>query len=380
MLEPDNIYLGHTLDLLKPAPDGFVDCVVTSPPYWGLRDYGLEPIVWDAKEGCQHLWILKHSSGLTGGQNQGKKNENPDGCTYRPVPPNDSAFCSLCGAWRGSLGLEPTFQLYIDHLMQIMAECRRVLKDTGTMFVNIGDSYSNPNQAGGGDPTIGKRNLGGAGYPKRGMSGIPAKSLVGIPERFAIRMTDDLGMIRRNTIIWYKRNCMPSSASDRFTVDFEPVYFFVKQGDYWFKQQREPYIYDLDRWGGDYKIKPIQEKLDPSEMACANSLARERNMRPNLNGRNRRCIWDIPTEPSSEPHFAMFPQALVEPMIDAGCPPDGIVLDPFSGMGTVASEAIKQGKRFIGIELSPDYYKLSTKRIALELQQLNLFHNTEVAV
>ena len=171
-------------------------------------------------------------------------------------------------------------------------------------------------------------------------------------------------MIRRNTIIWYKRNCMPASVKDRFTVDFEPVYFFVKQGDYWFKQQLEPHESNLiskRTWGNKYDGYNNLRQERSTDAGLLNPL-----------GRNRRCVWDITTEPSTEPHFAMFPQKLIEPMLAAGCPPDGIVLDPFSGMSTVASVAIKQDKRFIMMELSPEYAGRAKKRIDLEKQQMKM--------
>ncbi len=289
-------------------------------------------------------------------------------------------FCSLCGAWRGSLGLEPDFNLYLSHLMQIMAECKRVLKDTGTMWVNIGDSYNShsvskewaadaPNKKLA-DSVIrsdSRDNAYKAVAARGSLKGYPDKCLIGIPERFAIRMTDELSMIRRNTIIWHKRNCMPSSANDRFTVDFEPVYFFVKQGEYWFKQQLEKSLwYEFDG------RSQIEGGVKSNGKCSTGNYATDKVAYRQDGKRNRRCVWDIPTEPSTEPHFAMFPQKLVEPMLDAGCPPDGIVLDPFAGMCTVASVAIKQGKRFIMMELSPEYAGRAKKRIDLEKQQMRM--------
>ncbi len=183
---------------------------------------------------------------------------------------------------------------------------------------------------------------------------------------------DGKPLIRRNTIIWYKRNCMPSSVKDRFTVDFEPVYFFVKQGEYWFKQQKENGA--GNKWGKYTNLK--YGNSTDGAMQSIKEMTREEYIEK-YESRNMRCVWYIPTEPSTEPHFAMFPQKLIEPMLAAGCPPDGIVLDPFGGMCTVASVAIKQGKRFIMMELSPEYASRSQKRISLEKQQLNMFHKTE---
>lgn len=320
---------GDCLELMKDFPDKCVDAMITSPPYWGLRDYGVE----------------------------------------------------------GQLGLEPTFQLYLDHLMQVMAECKRVLKDTGTMWINIGDTYGGNTQAGNkvfGNPEFNKNR------PSRELTKTPAKtggvpkSLVGIPERFAIRMTDDLGMIRRNTIIWWKRNAMPSSVKDRFTVDFEPVYFFVKQGKYWFEQQTESALgydgrKDIEYKGGAkdmaggahtrWHFKNLQDKGQPVHTMHLNRLNGEEYMSPI---RNRRCVWDIPTKPFPGSHFAVFPEALVEPMILAGCHEGGVVLDPFMGSGTVGIVATNNRRNFIGIELNPEYAAMAINRISPYFAQVKI--------
>ena len=193
------------------------------------------------------------------------------------------------------------------------------------------------------------------------------KSLCLIPERFAIEMIDR-GWTLRNQIIWHKPNCMPSSAKDRFTMDFEYVFFFVKNKKYWFETQYEKYTEPMNRWGGKYKRRAINEKLDPKGLANANSLARpQRDMRPNKKGRNKRCVWEITTKPYPEAHFAVYPEKLVERMIKSGCPEKGIVLDPFHGSGTTGIVAKKLNRNFIGYELNPDYIKLSEKRYHDEL-------------
>lgn len=291
---------GDALNVLGRIPDEFFDCVITSPPYWGLRDYGVD----------------------------------------------------------GQLGLEPTYQEYLDRLIQIMAECKRVLKDSGTMWVNIGDSYSTMSgNMGkglkyGGMPKFSDNAFNS--MPEKMKVDMPAKSLIGIPERFAIRMTDELGMIRRNTIIWWKRNCMPSSVKDRFTVDFEPIYFFTKNKKYWFEQQKEPTV------TFDYS------KRDRNNTKLNNVPGRTRMgglVTNQYKERNVRCVWDITTKPFKGAHFAVFPETLVEPMLSAGCPSAGWVLDPFSGSGTVGVVAKKQDKNFIGIELNPEYIKMAESRM-----------------
>jgi len=307
------IICGDARELIKTMPDSSIDCLVTSPPYWGLRDYGVE----------------------------------------------------------NQLGLEKTFEEYIDNLNGIFAEVKRVLKPTGTCWVNLGDSYSGSANAGGEDsrtcngrPNARDKNL----QTKRG---VPAKSQCCIPERFAIAMVDRLGWIKRNTIIWYKRNAMPASVKDRFTVDFESVFFFVKSGKYYFEQQKEPYTAPMNRWGGD-KLKANGEST--WDGGTGQDTYRDRNMRPDPEGRNKRCVWDINTQPFPEAHFAVFPPALVEPMIKAGCPESGIVLDPFMGSGTTAMVAKQLNRNFIGFEANSEYCAIGEKRLR------NTLYNEELAL
>ncbi len=369
------ILQGHVLDELGNIPDEFFNCVITSPPYWGLRDYGLEPMIWDAVDGCEHEWdtqdrIVESFSGKGAGwligHEKGEKDakqisrkEHPEYWEKKNI---GSSFCSLCGAWRGSLGLEPTFQLYIQHLMQIFKEVWRVLRKDGTCWVNIGDTYAGSGGCGSreyhksGHTQFGKPYTRDEQYqaPKPIQDNVQSKSLCQIPSRFSIAMTD-AGWILRNEIIWYKRNCMPSSAKDRFTVDFEKVFFFTKDKKYWFEQQRE---------GNDtYKtVAKVGQKRFGGNTAPGQPTIREDRIIETV-GRNKRCVWDITTQPFKGAHFAVFPNKLVEPMLSAGCPVDGWVLDPFAGSGTVGVVAKEQDKNFIGIELNPDYCKMADRRI-----------------
>ena len=235
------------------------------------------------------------------------------------------------------------------------------------------------------------------------------KSLVGIPQRFMIEMIDR-GWVCRNVIIWHKPSCMPSSAKDRFTVDFEYLYFFTKQGEYYFEQQLEPYTEPMDRWGGDKLVAKGNSQWDSG---TGQSSYRDRNMRPNPEGRNKRCVWKIPTSPSNweycnncdtifigkdrsrirkykieetemrecpicnstedwESHFAMYPEELCITPIKAGCPEGGVVLDPFMGSGTTAVVAHKLGRNWIGVELNHTSVSISKKLIEEETRQMKL--------
>jgi len=369
----NKILQGDALEVLKTLPDESVDMCLTSPPYWALRDYGVE----------------------------------------------------------GQLGLEPTFQEYIDKLCDIFDEVKRVLKKEGTCWVNMGDTYG---QSGGAGSQYGKHRMETLGMKKYGGHNVDgmSKCLLQIPSRFAIEMCNR-GWILRNEIIWYKPNCMPSSVKDRFTVDFEKLFFFVKSKKYWFETQYEPYTKDINRWGGNYKRRALNEKIDPAKKANANSLARaDRDMRPNEEGKNKRCVWTITTKPYKEAHFAVYPPKLCETPIKAGCPEfvckkcgeareriaeiktsydeskydrngdgiilgrkshphgglssnwespkitnkgltdcgcnagwdKGIVLDPFFGAGTTGLVAKQLGRDYLGIELNPEYIKIAEKRLS----------------
>lgn len=229
-VEVNNIICGNTLSVLKTLPAESINCVVTSPPYWGLRDYGIESVIWDGDKDCKHVWgnkttTLKHKSGE---MNPGKESWFKD-----RGGSNDkgNCFCLKCNAWRGSLGIEPTFELYIKHLCDIFDEVKRVLRKDGTCWVNLGDTYGGSGNRKG--HTLETSNLNrltvgyGATEGNQKTTKGYEKSLLMIPQRFAIEMVNR-GWILRNTLIWKKPNCMPSSAKDRFTVDFEYVYFFTK--------------------------------------------------------------------------------------------------------------------------------------------------------
>ena len=309
----NTVVCGDSLTILKTFPDESVDCVVTSPPYWALRDYG--------------------------------------------VP--------------GQLGLEPTFQEYINRLCDIFDEIKRVLKKEGTCFINIGDtymgnsSYSEKGRQGLGNDKVGminKKQWLDPKYPHKEKlrarehiisCQISEKSLCQIPSRFAIEMSNR-GWILRNTIIWHKSNCMPSSVKDRFTVDFEKVFFFVKNKKYFFKQQLEKTL----------TKNTLVRNRDLTKLNNTPGRTRMNGLKVNnYDFKNKRCVWTIPTRPFKEAHFATYPEKLIEPMIDAGCPIGGVILDPFFGAGTTGLVARKQNKNYIGIELNPTYIKIAEERL-----------------
>jgi DNA modification methylase len=320
------LYQGHVLDVLKAMPDESVDMVMTSPPYWGLRNYDGEAQVW--------------------------------------------------GDWQGSLGLEPKYEMYIDHLIEIFAEAKRVLKKTGTVWVVIADSYAGPNR-GRGTKNWSEKQTSNTGTLDIGAfipcTDVPAKSLIGIPERFALAMTDRLGFIRRNTIIWHKPNPMPESVKDRFTDDFEYLYMFAKSGKYYYEQQFDQIA--------ESSVARFQQDIEHQRGSDRVPGKTNGNMKAvgYLDGRNKRCVWTIPTTSAvvSGTHYASYPEKLCEIPILAGCPKDGIVLDPFSGTGTTQAVAKRLGYKSIGIELSEKYCKVIAERLRAITMPMELLEEHE---
>lgn len=366
--------------------------------YWGLRTYKTEPIVWGNGEQhlesgdklsrvnryaatCEHEWGNEipragyRSNDSHPGQIQSIATQNRNEVM--------SNFCLKCHAWKGELGLEPTVELYIEHLISIFNEVKRVLKKTGTCWVNLSDSYyasggaHKPEHANPGLSKSASRN----GVPRSwgNSDNIQPKSLCAIPERFMLAMVGNSWIVR-NDIIWYKANPIPESVRDRFTGTYEHLYFFVKSRKYWFEQQFDNAI-TFDDTIRDRDISKLNNTPGRSRMAglITNQYTQ----------RNRRDVWEINTEPYKGSHFAVFPERLVETPILSGCPsqicttvctkceksgvidnscPDrespGTVLDPFCGSGTTLSVAKRLNRKSIGIELNPDYCRLAQNRVS----------------
>ena len=298
------LYQGDVFEVLKSIPDESVDCVVTSPPYWGLRDYGVD----------------------------------------------------------GQIGLEPTFQGYLENLWKVFDGIWRVLKPTGTCWIVMGDVYNTAktvyaNLKNKYDPEFNS-------YKKENQK-IKRKSLIMIPERFAIGMIER-GWVLRNQIIWHKPNGKPESARDRFTVNFEKIFFFSKNQKYYFKQQLELANYDgrkKDVLEPARKYGSRNYPLGQSQQMARKPVKRWPNQIDGKPARNKRAVWSINTKGFKEAHFAVFPQDIPQICIDAGCPKDGVVLDPFMGSGTVALVAEQMDRKWIGIELNPEYCEIVRQRL-----------------
>lgn len=321
----NKIVQGDAFETLKTLPDNQVDCVITSPPYWAVRDYRVD----------------------------------------------------------GQIGLEPTISEYISRLTTVFSEVKRVLKKEGSCWVVMGDTYGRGNRGPNTTETIRGRLL----VPKSPV--MTEKTLCLIPDRFAISMVDS-GWILRNRIIWYKPNCMPSSAKDRFTIDFEHVFFFTKSPRYYFETQYEPLsrkydeFFDNKAWSeGRAKYQnhrssrwmktglwPAFGGKKGSDGVNHTYSCEQRAV--NGHGRIKRAVWKIPTSSYSEAHFATFPERLIETPIKATCPINGVVLDPFMGAGTTGLVALKNARKFLGIELNPSYIEMANKRLEHFLKQSTL--------
>jgi site-specific DNA-methyltransferase (adenine-specific) len=408
----NKILCGDVREVLKKLPDECIDMSVTSPPYFSLRNYNEDGVIWDGDENCDHEWNVKETELTTGCSNKSTIVKYSTEKYAVHVQKSEVGFCKKCGGWKGQLGLESNMEDYIKHLCDIFDGVKRVLKPEGTCWVNIGDTYAGSGCKLPHHKIEGKQLqqvVHGAEPKSKPDLTISDKSLCGIPFRFSLEMKRR-GWILRNTIIWHKINQIPSSAKDRFTVNFEYLFFFAKNKNYYFEQQFESYNEPIKRWGGEF-IK--SKNLSEWDVGTGQKTFRDRSLRPNLQGRNKRTTWSINTQPIPDNHFAAYPVSLIETPMKAGCPEfickecgekrkkiykeiridtrpgdlskyrqlitrieegytkcncnegfeSGIVLDPFIGSGTTAIAARKLGRDWVGIEINEEYCEMCKKRI-----------------
>lgn len=340
-LPVNSIIQGDVLEVLRQFPDEVIDMIITSPPYYGLRDYGVE----------------------------------------------------------GQLGLEKTYQEFIGKLIDVFNEVKRVLKKEGSCFVNLGDSYGGSGGAHTNDKNPGisnsyvragfnKKNYGGFGQKRQDTTrqgrgrqgGTASKSLMLIPERFAIEMVES-GWILRNKLVWIKPNAMPESVQDRWKKAHEYIFFFVKSKKYYF---------DLDAIRTPHKEVSIKRAeyeqgrnalgLNPSSMGKKYLENKRyfgmpaRMVKLNPKGACPPDYFLVNTNCSekdgSDNHYATYPQELISKPMMAGSPKGGIILDPFMGSGTTAIVAKKLGRNYLGIEINPAYIKIAEARIKAVPQKL----------
>ena len=328
--EAVTLWHGDALAVLREMPDASVDCCVTSPPYFGLRDYGVPATAW------------------------------PE-VTYAPMPgmPPVTVPAMDC-----ALGAEPDPMAFVAHLRLLFAEVRRVLTDDGALWLNLGDSYYSGRGASTGvDAKNPARRFGVRSLDKGGATWAKPKDLLGIPWRTAFALQDDGWTLRAETI-WAKRNCLPDPALDRPARAHEHVFLLSKSRRYW---------YDADA---------IREDSDPEQEAHNQRYAKEYaghsaraattgqpgnvnnvgiHSRPGKGGRPARSVWSISAQPFAGAHYAVMPPTLAERCVITACPAGGVVLDPFSGSGTTGMAATKHGRRYVGIDLDASSLDLSLR-------------------
>lgn len=338
MTPSHQILVGDCIDMMRTLPDQSVQMCVTSPPYFGLRDYGVD----------------------------------------------------------GQIGLEQTPAEFIARLVDVFREVRRVLRDDGTAWVNMGDSYANGGRTT--RDTDDKLPARGMGFRPKDPEGIKPKDLMGMPWRLAFALQDD-GWYLRQDIIWSKPNPMPESTRDRCTKSHEYIFLLSKSRRYHCDMDaiREPAIYGVTPTGVgfghgfDEVAKPRaqrdsfqREGSKREQVISGQSKGTHRPDREQSNWdvltRNKRSVWTVSTHAFREAHFATFPPDLIRPCILAGAPRGGIVLDPFGGAGTTAVVAMQEGRKSILCELNPDYAAMAERRIAAAwldgAAQMDVFHDS----
>ncbi len=313
-----SIVVGDAADTLRGMDQDSVHCCVTSPPYWGLRDYGA----------------------------------------------------------KGQIGLESTVGEFLERIVEVFRGVRRVLRDDGTLWVNLGDSYAGT--SGGSDGKHAGIHRYRAGGRTMHKAGLPRKNLVGVPWRVALALQDD-GWILRSDIVWHKPCPMPESVQDRPTRSHEYVFLLTKGRHYHYDADavRTPLRDKTRTTYGTARKAPEGHERDGYVKAGNFAASTMQHRKPRLTedgefaGANLRTVWTIAPEPFKGAHFAVFPTALVEPCIKSGCPPGGLVLDPFAGSGTTGVVANRLGRDFVGVELNPEYAEMARRRIKADAPLFN---------
>ena len=349
------ILVGDVRERLRELPDASAQCVVTSPPYYGLRDYGTAS--WDGgRPDCPHR---------VGGQVQ--DNKAPGAIVAGVRPGVDASRCLDCGARRVDLqiGLERSPDEYVETMVAVFREVRRVLALRGTLWLNLGDSYANDAKWGGstgGRHPAGLHGATGIGRTRKS-TGLKPKDLIGIPWRVAFALQDD-GWWLRSDIVWSKPTVMPESVDDRPTKAHDYVFLLTRAPRYFYDAGA---IREADA-GTDHARRVLtgQASLEPSGGLASPHMGIRTATGRNGEGRNARSVWTINPEPFAGAHFATMPTRLAERCIRAGSQEGDAVLDPFGGAGTTGLVAQRLGRDCTLIELNPEYAAMAERRIAAD--------------
>jgi len=350
----DTILFGDCKETLSAFLPQSARTCVTSPPYYGLRDYGTATWI-GGDPNCKHRKVGKQGSNCI----TGHKNHDDMGSVGDYI---FKSVCPLCGAIRqdSQIGLEESPEEYVESLVSVFREVRNILTDDGTLWVNLGDSYYN------------YRPGKGQSYPKQSVSktkqdlpdecnkrgnkleGLKEKDLIGIPWMFAFAMRND-GWYLRQDIIWHKPNPMPESVKDRCTKSHEYIFLFSKNRKYFYDNEaiKEPVKKD---WG-------TRDRTQGKYHNTGTGLQPHSGLTKSYDRKNKRSVWSVTVKPYKEAHFATYPPDLIEPCILAGSEEGDTVLDPFMGAGTTAAVAKSLNRHYIGCELNEDYGNLIQKRI-----------------
>tara|TARA_R100000808_G_C2154957_1_gene166482 strand:+ start:7006 stop:7944 length:939 start_codon:yes stop_codon:yes gene_type:complete len=302
------IYIGNCLEILSSLPEKSVHTCITSPPYWGLRDYGVD----------------------------------------------------------SQLGLEPTPQKYVENLVSVFREVRRVLRDDGTVWLNLGDSYCGGGRAGK-NPELKSKHINFGKVqdmstytsPSKIPEGMKPKDLCGMPWRVAFGLQAD-GWYLRQDIIWAKPNPMPESVRDRCTKSHEYLFLLSKSSHYYYDHEaiKEPSVSQKSSGNKTHKYVGTGDSGHQYKEGLLKSSGVE------WTTRNKRSVWTVSLKPYRGAHFATFPPDLIEPCVLAGSPVGGTVLDPFFGAGTTGLVSMRHGREYLGIELNPEYAELAKQRLS----------------
>jgi DNA modification methylase len=298
----NEIYLGDCIQGMSSLPDKSVNTCITSPPYYGLRDYGCD----------------------------------------------------------GQIGLEETPESYVQKMVDVFREVKRVLRDDGTLWLNLGDSYAG---SGGAGNQFGQLNNGLSKYKQSSMPsaiGLKPKDLIGIPWRVAFALQAD-GWYLRQDIIWHKPNPMPESVRDRCTKAHEYIFLLSKSERYYYDHEaiKENSIH----FGNDKRSGMGNIRYEGKRSIDKTGGSGQHSFVTINESRNRRSVWSVTTKPFKGAHFATYPENLIVPCVLAGCVEGGLVLDPFMGAGTTALVSKKLGRNYVGFELNPEYRKIALNRI-----------------
>lgn len=344
----NNVIIGNCLEELKKFPNESVNMCCSSPPYWGLRDYGTPPAIFGGDDSCDHDF------GDTNVKDMKQKMKDVNNWT-----------CSKCGAWKGQFGLEPTPEMYVRNSVLIFREIRRILKDDGTFWLNLGDSYAGSGGINGvpddwASISTSNRKKHSKNNPNKKTKeiGLKPKDLIGIPWQVAFALRED-GWYFRTDIVWSKNNPMPESVTDRPTRSHEFIFLFSKSQKYYYDykaiREKSDTIWNNRNWDTSYS-----ETMSNQNRTYGAGSKHDAN---NHSWRNKRTVWTVNTKPFKEAHFAVFPPELIQPCIIAGCPEGGIVMDPFMGSGTTAMVALQSKRNYTGTELNEEYLNIQKKRI-----------------